>query len=123
MAIADWNDWPRAYDDPSSELVGRMHAVPAQVATVVSECPPGPVTVVGVCGGQGREVIGALADHPSRLFTERDLEEVGFEALPGSEYSFTVARSRRGDGSAPYPEEATVFTFGSSRGTPAGGFA
>jgi hypothetical protein len=66
MDTSNWNTWHLEYDDPESELVGRLNAVQRHVSEVVEACPPGPVTVVSICGGQGREVIGALADHPRR---------------------------------------------------------
>jgi hypothetical protein len=64
--IADWHEWQKGYDDPGSELAGRLRAVRAHVASVVDGAPPGPVTIVSICGGEGREVIGALEDHPRR---------------------------------------------------------
>jgi SAM-dependent methyltransferase len=64
--ITDWNNWHDEYDEPNSELAARMHAVRKFVAQVVESCPSGPVTVLSICAGQGREVIGALADHPRR---------------------------------------------------------
>jgi SAM-dependent methyltransferase len=64
--IDDWNDWHAEYEDPNSELAGRARGVQRNVTEVVAACPPGPVTVVSICGGQGRELIGALADHPRR---------------------------------------------------------
>lgn len=64
--IADWHEWQKGYDDPGSELAGRLRAVRAHVAAVVDEAPPGLVTIVSICGGEGREVIGALEDHPRR---------------------------------------------------------
>jgi SAM-dependent methyltransferase len=64
--LADWHEWHEGYDDPASELAGRLRAVRAHVAAVVDEAPPGLVTIVSICGGEGREVIGALEDHPRR---------------------------------------------------------
>ena len=64
--IADWHEWQKGYDDAGSELAGRLRAVRAHVAAVVDEAPPGPVTIVSICGGEGREVTGALEDHPRR---------------------------------------------------------
>jgi SAM-dependent methyltransferase len=66
LDISNWSNWHDEYDDPASELATRMHAVRAQVAGLVAQAPAGPVTVVSICGGQGRETIGALADHPRR---------------------------------------------------------
>jgi hypothetical protein len=74
--IDDWNDWHRGYDDPSSELAMRMSAVQSQVREVVDAVPPGPVTVVSLCGGQGRELVGALAPHPRRAEVRGRLVEL-----------------------------------------------
>ncbi len=64
--VGEWSDWHDAYEDTSSELVGRMMGVRRHVATIVAEAPPGPMTVLSICGGQGRELIGALEDHPRK---------------------------------------------------------
>lgn len=61
--IDDWNEWHEEYDAPGSELAGRLDAVRSHVRRIVTEAPPGPVTVVSICGGEGREVIGALEHH------------------------------------------------------------
>jgi putative intracellular protease/amidase len=63
---SNWSDWHDEYDDPESELAGRMRSVRDRVAEVVAASPPGPVTIVSMCGGQGRELIGALEGHPRR---------------------------------------------------------
>jgi hypothetical protein len=64
--VGEWSDWHEAYQDESSEIVGRMMACRRHVAAVVDEAPEGPITVVSICGGQGRELIGALEDHPRK---------------------------------------------------------
>jgi hypothetical protein len=66
IRIDRWSEWHDEYDDPDSELALRMRTVRKHVAATVEACPPGPVTVVSICAGQGREVIGALEDHPRR---------------------------------------------------------
>ena len=74
--IGTWNKWHEAYEDTESELVQRMLAVRRQVDAVVTEAAPGPVTVVSICGGQGRELIGALEDHPRRADVRGRLVEL-----------------------------------------------
>jgi hypothetical protein len=64
--VGEWSDWHDAYEDTSSELVGRMLGVRRHVAEIVAEAPAGAVTVLSICGGQGRELIGALEDHPRK---------------------------------------------------------
>ena len=64
--IDDWHEWHGEYDAPGSELAGRLEAVRAHVARVVADAPPGLVTVVSICGGEGRDVVGALDGHSRR---------------------------------------------------------
>ena len=64
--IDSWNEWHSEYDDPDSELAGRMRGVQGAIRDVLDAAPPGPVTIVSICGGQGRDLVGALADHPRR---------------------------------------------------------
>lgn len=61
----DWSEWYKQYDQ-SPGLLARLRLVRQQIAAVVEACPAGPVRIVSVCAGDGRDVIGALADHPRR---------------------------------------------------------
>jgi SAM-dependent methyltransferase len=76
LRTSDWSDWHEEYDDPDSELAGRARGVQRLVAGVLADCPPGPITVISVCGGQGRELIGALAEHPRRADVSGRLVEL-----------------------------------------------
>jgi hypothetical protein len=81
--IGDWSAWHDEYENAGSELNARKRAVQAQVAKIVEQRPPGPVTIVSICGGQGREVIGALETHPRRAdvrgrIVELDAENAAF---------------------------------------------
>lgn len=62
----DWLDWHAAYDDPGSGLSQRLRAVRGQVRAGLDRSPAGPIQVISMCAGQGRDVIGALAGHPRR---------------------------------------------------------
>jgi hypothetical protein len=62
----DWHEWYRAYDDPQSSNAKRLTVVREQIRAAVDAAPPGPVPVVSLCAGDGRDLIGALADHPRR---------------------------------------------------------
>jgi hypothetical protein len=72
----DWADWHAAYDDPGSGLARRLTAVRARVTGLLDDAPPGPVRVVSMCAGQGRDLIGALADHPRRADVRARLVEL-----------------------------------------------
>ncbi len=61
-----WQRWHRAYEDPRSALSRRLAVVQRQIAGALDAAPPGTVRLVSLCAGQGRDVIGALRDHPRR---------------------------------------------------------
>jgi hypothetical protein len=66
LQIENWSVWHDEYENPASELNARKRAVQSQVAAIVDQCPAGPVTVLSICGGQGRELLGALENHERR---------------------------------------------------------
>jgi hypothetical protein len=61
----DWTAWHRDYDDPSSRLAARLRVVRRYLRQSIDE-HPGRVRIVSMCAGEGRDVIGVLADHPRR---------------------------------------------------------
>jgi hypothetical protein len=65
-AERDWFEWHRRYDDPGSGLHRRLRAVQGVIADALDRHPPGPVRVMSVCAGQGRDLLGVLTDHPRR---------------------------------------------------------
>jgi len=66
VAARDWHEWHRPYDDPGSSLARRLAVVQRCVRAAVDRQAPGPVRVISMCGGQGRDLFGALASHPRR---------------------------------------------------------
>ena len=62
----DWENWHDAYDRPDSALAARLIAVKSLIRQALDDAPPGPLRVVSLCAGQGRDLIEALADHPRR---------------------------------------------------------
>ena len=66
MRRTDWVAWHRVYDDPESEPSRRLQVVQAHLREVFDSRPPGPIRVVIPCAGQGRDLLGVLADHPRR---------------------------------------------------------
>jgi hypothetical protein len=62
---ADWVDWHRQYDDPTSPLARRLRVVQEHVRLAV-ESKGGTVRLISMCAGEGRDVAGALAGHPRR---------------------------------------------------------
>ena len=65
-APRDWKHWHDAYDDPASPLSIRLALVQAQLSIALALAPPGPIRLVSLCAGQGRDVLGVLPGHPRR---------------------------------------------------------
>lgn len=77
----DWANWHDSYDDPGSSLARRLDHVRRRIREALDGFPPGPIRAVSLCAGQGRDLIGALADHPRRAdvtarLVERDARNV-----------------------------------------------
>jgi hypothetical protein len=66
MTERDWYVWHQDYDDPATELAQRLAAVQRQIQAALDAAPPGPLRVISLCAGQGRDLIGVLARHPRR---------------------------------------------------------
>ena len=77
--MTDWRQWHRQYEDPASQLSQRLAVVQARIRDVVDTAPPGPVQVVSICAGDGRDLVGALADHPRRSDVRGRLVELDAE--------------------------------------------
>jgi len=63
MGGRDWAAWHMAYDDPDSFLARRLAVVWARIREVLDAAPRGPIRVVSMCAGEGRDLFGVLADH------------------------------------------------------------
>lgn len=61
----DWSEWYKQYDSFPS-LQARLRIVQEQITAALNECPPGPVRIVSICAGDGRDLIGTLQNHPRR---------------------------------------------------------
>ncbi len=66
MTDRDWYSWHADYDRPGSGLARRLAWVQDRIQAALDDAPPGPVRVISICAGQGRDLIGVLADHPRR---------------------------------------------------------
>jgi len=72
----DWLDWHSDYDQPDSSLAQRLLTVQTQIRAVLDDAPAGPITVLSVCAGQGRDLLEVLADHPRRADVKARLVEL-----------------------------------------------
>jgi hypothetical protein len=58
--------WHGDYDDPASALSQRLRRVQWHLSQAIDLVPAGPVRLVSLCSGQGRDVLGVLPGHPRR---------------------------------------------------------
>ena len=72
----DWVAWHDAYDDPSSRLSRRLAVVQRYLTVALDAQQPGPIRIVSMCAGQGRDVIGALRTHDRRDHVRARLVEI-----------------------------------------------
>src|SRR5437868_376397 len=72
----DWKGWHDGYDRPGSPLSRRLRVVQDRIRDALAGCPPGPLDVVSVCAGQGRDLIEVLAGHPRRAEVRARLVEL-----------------------------------------------
>ena len=63
--MTDWERWHEGYDE-GSPLHGRLVCVQAQIRELLDRSAPGPIRIVSVCAGQGRDLLPAVAGHPRR---------------------------------------------------------
>jgi hypothetical protein len=61
----DWYDWHRGYDE-STALKRRLETVRRHIVDGLDRAPSGLLRVLSICAGDGRDLIGALRDHPRR---------------------------------------------------------
>jgi D-aminopeptidase len=72
----DWFEWHQPYDDPASPLAARLARVQGHLRAELARLPAGPVQLISLCAGQGRDVIGVLAGHPRRSEVRARLVEL-----------------------------------------------
>jgi hypothetical protein len=73
---ANWVDWHLAYDIEDSPLHRRLAIVQEHIRDALDQCAPGLIRIISMCAGQGRDLIGALADHPRRAGVRARLVEL-----------------------------------------------
>jgi hypothetical protein len=59
----DWFEWHDKYRT-KPRLKQRLEIVREYISTCLNACPPGTIRVVSICAGDGRDLMGALIDHP-----------------------------------------------------------
>lgn len=62
MTTRDWIEWHLAYDG-DTPLLHRLRAVQQRIREALDDRPAGPIRVVSVCAGEGRDLLEVLTDH------------------------------------------------------------
>jgi hypothetical protein len=64
--VKDWYAWHADYDQPDSALSRRLAELWGRIRDALDDAPAGPLRVISLCAGQGRDLIPVLAAHPRR---------------------------------------------------------
>lgn len=62
MATTDWNAWHAAYADQESALSRRLRIVQSRIREWLDATAERPVTVMSICAGDGRDLLGVLSE-------------------------------------------------------------
>ena len=61
----EWRAWHRRYEsDP--QLIGRLPVVRSLLRDALDRAAPGPVRLLSLCAGDGRDLLGVVPEHPRR---------------------------------------------------------
>jgi hypothetical protein len=72
----DWVQWQRLYETPERVVAQRLLIVRRLIRDFLASRGGDEVRVVSICSGQGRDILGVLADHPGRLSVTGRLVEL-----------------------------------------------
>ncbi|GAB2686566.1 class I SAM-dependent methyltransferase [Kribbella swartbergensis] len=87
----DWHRWHGNYDVSDSSLARRLEVVQAQLRQALDAAPPGPVSVVSLCAGEGRDLLEVLPAHPRRDDVRARLVELDPRSTAIAEEAVRVA--------------------------------
>ena len=95
-------EWHRGYDTPSSALSYRLECVKRRLTEAIDRCRPGPVRLLSLCAGQGRDVLSVLPAHRRRddvqaLLVEYDIRNVELARLQAAEAGLRQVLIRQAD--------------------------
>jgi Putative methyltransferase len=64
--LRDYRAWHDQYDDPNSALAERLRIVQKRLDELLTAAPAGPIRLISMCAGQGRDVLGVVPKHERR---------------------------------------------------------
>jgi len=72
----DWIEWHEQYDDPTSSLSRRLATVGEMIRGTLDAAPAGPIRVLSLCAGDGRDLALGAAGHARAANVEGRLVEL-----------------------------------------------
>ncbi|MDX6325038.1 MAG: hypothetical protein QOK15_1392 [Nocardioidaceae bacterium] len=103
--MTDWTQWHEQYADPGSSLSRRLRIVQDRLREWLDATAPRPVRALSLCAGDGRDLLGVLADRGDRSRVTAVLVELdpglatGARALAAA--SELTVEVRQGDAGSP----------------------
>lgn len=115
MSSTDWDAWHDDYADPGSPLSQRLAVVQQHVRDELERTAPEPVRVLSLCAGDGRDLLGVLAerddaDRAAGALVELDARNSDRASAMVDRLGLRRIRVVRGDAGLPstYAEQAPV---------------
>ena len=90
----DWVEWHEQYDDPASPLSQRLAIVARMIRDVLDSAPPGPIRVLSLCAGDGRDLAVGAASHARAADIEGVLVELDPELAATAVVNAAAVSSR-----------------------------
>lgn len=102
--LRDYQAWHDQYDDRTSSLAQRLRIVQARLRDLLFEAPPGPIRVISMCAGQGRDLIAILPGHGRQsdvtaILVELDPRNVELARAAAAKAGLTQVKVIEGDAS------------------------
>lgn len=94
LRTGKWNGWPeKAYLREGYQQ--RLTAVQEHLCECLDDAPPGPIRILSMCAGDGRDVIGAVRSHRRRKDVVAWLVELNSQSVElGKGYSVNAGLER-----------------------------
>ena len=91
MTGRDWLQWHKEYET-WPELQKRLHLVQSHISGCLTSLPPGPINVINVCAGDGRDLCGVLSVHERARDVTARLVEINPELTQRGTAAIDAAR-------------------------------
>jgi hypothetical protein len=100
----DRSAWHGRYDSADSWTARRPRTVRQQIGRALDDAPAGPLKVISLCAGDGRDLLHVLAGHPRRRdvrarLVELDPRNAGAASDPARRVRLEGVEAVKGDAS------------------------